>query len=959
MVKKTLLSIAIAASVAALAGCNVSTTDKYDNKITDYTPAQNQMPKASAFHPRFAPENADVPVATDFLFASASATDGTADTKVTEATFPVTTAINKLAGFSSTAPIYLSFTDEIDPSSFLIGGALPQIYLIKLHNSETLGVPVDALDLADIVKQSTIEQSPTGPIAGALAYGTDFTVDAVNLGSGSGKKDTLRILLKKPLDPKTKYIVALTDGIKGVSSGTEVTTGSPTFQLVSGDKILPSAALEPVRTAVQSWKKIAGGAIAVGTQGALTEDNIILSYAFTTDASLDDIKQYAAPGLFVKNNVPLAFAESQLPAGVSDQIAGLVMQTSGGTITTIEAAKKTDAYATQVFKTIAGAQGLNLDVEAAAPAPRNVKLVSPAAVDAVLSGASPSIPTGASPATLLTMVGVPGNTDTSTRYIQGSIQLPDFLGAATKTDMGLVQQDPKAAVAQAWRADHNWEANADVGAMLSAALNKPGAFPPKDKDGSTNVTYRYPFPQQVGINSAPFLLTLPSTEAPASCASPFKTVIFVHGITSNRAGSAIYAAQLAGQCIATIAIDLPLHGVAPKDGMQTMLSMSTANAADTSSPWAAVAVGAMATNGVGPIGEVAERHGNIWQNANSMRVNMDYSVIADAKDMPSGTPQEKEEQAKKYASGGDSGSAFINLQNFGRTHDNLRQSVTDLLNLNASLVNINKALAADTELNGASANRGTLDLNKVFVAGHSLGGIVASAFVAANNDPEVQAFVGYNPNGGGVGVATGALPKVQGLIIANSGGQLTKLLENSPAFAPAIVGGLAQNGTVQGSENFEKFLSVFQATVDGIDPANTVRQLGSTPVQMFTVVGDSINAQLDPMTSNMPDNTVPVRDYFADETTNPFFHAVNLQNGPIKLPSAGVPTAKSFLAGTQAINVAQALNADSDFGNQTYITGTHGSFAKPDVADSGVTFGDMISKSIGFILNKTPTNGAN
>ena len=43
MVKKTLLSIAIAASVASIAGCNVSSTDKYDNKI-DSAPVEAGKP---------------------------------------------------------------------------------------------------------------------------------------------------------------------------------------------------------------------------------------------------------------------------------------------------------------------------------------------------------------------------------------------------------------------------------------------------------------------------------------------------------------------------------------------------------------------------------------------------------------------------------------------------------------------------------------------------------------------------------------------------------------------------------------------------------------------------------------------------------------------------------------------------------------------------------------------------
>src|SRR5690606_25488601 len=104
MVKKTLLSLAIAATAAGLAGCNVSTTDKYDGKIINEGVEYPNKGQASAY-PIFAPEAAKLPLAIDFLFADAATSDGTANTADT--TPPVTTAINKLDGFSRIAPIYI------------------------------------------------------------------------------------------------------------------------------------------------------------------------------------------------------------------------------------------------------------------------------------------------------------------------------------------------------------------------------------------------------------------------------------------------------------------------------------------------------------------------------------------------------------------------------------------------------------------------------------------------------------------------------------------------------------------------------------------------------------------------------------------------------------------------------------------------------------------------------------
>jgi len=917
MVKKTLLSMAIAAAVVSLAGCNVSSTDKYDNKIIDNAPGSAELQDVGNLYPIFAPERGELPLATDLVFAKAGDTDGTADTEDTQP--PVTTALNKLAGFSTTSPIYINFEGEPDSADVIAGQT---VFLIKMRT----GGNIDALDLGSIVAESTAAgKSPVADPAQQPVPGVDYTADVVKLGSTSA----VRILLEKPLDSKTKYIVALTNGI---TDGTNNATGSSTYQITSSDNVLPSKALAPVRAAVQGWENIAGGFLQAASSGTLSKDNLILSYAFTTDGSQDVLKYYAAPFLFIKNNMSVEDAEKATDegsplaaAGVTDVVArSIYVQSQGGSDTDpdyvaqimavtdaqIEQVKTTPifGYEATLYGAIAQSEvpetnaslSANLASAAEAPKVRPVKEISPAVVDGLISQATPGAP-GASPATFGT-----NPTDTTTRYIQGTITLPNFLGDVAKTDVsGIdlsqgVTEDNKdefsMRIGAAMKADGIWEANTIVGQVIDGMKGQPaGTTPPKDVNGSTNVTYRYPFAQPKGMVDAPYLLTLPDIAGCGGTKVP--TAIFVHGITSNRSGSAAYAAQLASACIATVAIDLPMHGVAPADGAQIAFSLDTDNASKTKSPWASVAAGVA---GGTPV-SISERHSNVWQNDSSIRTDMNYDVIAAAAALT-----DSDEVEAMLKSGGTSGSAFINLQNFARTHDNLRQAVTDLLNVNMSL----------------SAIHDDLDTDKVFVVGHSLGGIVASAFVAANNDPEVQASVA-------------GLPEIKGLIIANSGAHITKLLENSPAFAPQIVGGLAQSGISQGSENFEKFLYVFQSMIDGIDPANTASNLHNTPVKMFTVVGDG--------SVTPPDNTVPVFDYFAEETSNPFKDFVDLENGPIKLPSAGVPTAKAPLAGTKGL---KAVNPSLDNTDIIEPGATHSSFAngKPAAA-----FGQMALESIQFI----------
>src|SRR5690554_2864742 len=210
MVKKTLLSMAIAAAVVSLAGCNVSSTDKYDNKIIDNAPGSAELQDVGNLYPIFAPERGELPLATDLVFAKAGDTDGTADTADTQP--PVTTALNKLAGFSTTSPIYINFEGEPVSASVIAGQT---VFLIKMR----AGGNIDALDLKSIVAESTAAgKSPVADPAQQPVPEVDYTADVVKLGSTSA----VRILLEKPLDSKTKYIVVLTDGITdGTNNATD------------------------------------------------------------------------------------------------------------------------------------------------------------------------------------------------------------------------------------------------------------------------------------------------------------------------------------------------------------------------------------------------------------------------------------------------------------------------------------------------------------------------------------------------------------------------------------------------------------------------------------------------------------------------------------------------------------------------------------------------------------------
>jgi pimeloyl-ACP methyl ester carboxylesterase len=688
--------------------------------------------------------------------------------------------INDLAGFSATASIDVTFNAPLDPTTVIAGSS---VWLVELKSKEDNAL-IDPLDLASIV---TSETNPFAAGTDQLAPGVDYVAEYVEMDNGA--TPSIRIHPLKPLDPKTKYIVVVTDKLKD-SNGVTVVASSE-YALTSGNDPLVSAALAPVRGAVQAWEALAGGFLEALT--SQTQDNVILSYAFTTGAGPDVLKNYAAPSLFIADQLPLASAEGLLEGVqegsttlIAKGIAQATMQDPDDEAV-IAAIKLTDAYAGQIFAVLSAADltavigsPVTIDGTVNRPAPRDVNLIDPASVDGALNSAGK--PDGASPKTFL------GTSDSFTRYIQGQIQLPDFLGAATLTTEFTAEGIPAAMAA-----DPAWAASTSIGAILDGALGQDaGTTPPKDTDGSTNVTYRYPFPKSVGIDYAPVMITMPAEGQNygfGTCNAPFPVVMYVHGITGARTNGLAYTAGLAANCIASVAIDLPLHGIAPittdsngNDVNNPLLPFAVQPnlAMLTSSPYAAVAATAA---GAGETFEnLTEQHDSITQNSLGIRLPMDFDGTVDT-----------DGSDETFASG-KSGSTIINLSNFSRSRDNIRQAIVDLLNLNASLGNIDTALGA-----------GQLDLDQVFVAGHSLGAIFATTFVSVINDPSVLA-------------ANGDLNKVQGVILANGGGQLTKLLENSPAFGPTILGSLAASGLTQGSSNLEKYFYVLQSAIDSVDP---------------------------------------------------------------------------------------------------------------------------------------------
>lgn len=215
--------------------------------------------------------------------------------------------------------------------------------------------------------------------------------------------------------------------------------------------------------------------------------------------------------------------------------------------------------------------------------------------------------------------------------------------------------------------------------------------------GERNLTGDNPVPRERDTVAIPVLVAIPN----AGC-SPCPVSIFQHGITTNRKSALGIADTLASLPTphATVAIDLPLHGLA-----------------DTSDPL------------------YAGDENPALQPAYAGRGDIERTFELDLQDNASG------------AAGPDgaidpSGTHFINLGSLRTSRDNLRQAVADLLALtNGGLAQIGGTI------NAVSEGGVTLDPGSVDFIGQSLGAIVGTPFLALAGD-RVERGVLSAPGGG-------------------------------------------------------------------------------------------------------------------------------------------------------------------------------------------------------------------
>ena len=844
MLKKSLLSLAITASVAGLSGCNISSVTDNDQATPD-SQIVNEAAEAvisSAVSANFDVTTSVIPIGSDLYLGSASATDGTANTGLqgTAKATPASDGIDRLdGGIGVTTPIDIAMSGSIDTST-ISGG---QVLLVRLANSDL----IDALDVKDILGQGANAIVPADQPS--IANG-DYRVEAISVDGGTN--NTIRVVPLKPLVEKTKYLVVITDGVK--ADGGAALGQSPNYEYAGGTDPLYNSGFEAVRLALQAWTGLADGFLTAAFAAAPElKPGINFVSAYTTVSINSVTAGMASPQHTVNSFIDGAVASSVKSAvRANTALDQTDFTTVWANIEAGYAASGTTIQALQAAVTAAMADAP--EGTFSTPISRTSSFLPSAAWidDATFGGANGG------------------------KMIQGQITLPYYLTAPA----AVASSDEDAAVTTAAQtAILNTEMTGDValGGILKGALTtgmtdeeaEAVVLPTLDADKESYVNGRFPFAQKTSDVTVPVLVHMPdanqddtvdcgSAAVEAATGTLCPVTIFVHGIGRNRTDSLPLAnGGLVAVGSATVAIDLPLHGLTAENGTALAFSMDDA------------AVQSLSTNAADPtvmpnivnalLGtDVGERHFGYGATATGAVTPLVYNNVSN--------PDVNEaEVATSYPTfmNNESAANFINLNNFAVMRDLLRQSSMDMLNLAASL--------GDMDVDGHAG--ADFDVANIHVVGHSLGSIVAVNFVHALNTSRY--LDGQALLAGGT-LTSPMLPEVQSMSLVTPGGQLSRLLENSVSFAGlldapllnddntlndnfGLLAGLNSAGATQGTTNFESFMNIFQGLIDEVDPISKASSplLAGTPTLAIEVIGDNATEIVDGVTINKPDQTIP------------------------------------------------------------------------------------------------------
>ncbi len=394
------------------------------------------------------------------------------------------------------------------------------------------------------------------------------------------------------------------------------------------------------------------------------------------------------------------------------------------------------------------------------------------------AGAIAAVPINQTVAEVLTLAGqkvLPPNSDQTNVYV-GTVTVP-YYGDVSLT------ANSTAIASSYWKADANQADN------TSSLLGKIpcGLFAAKQVlngvalEPSASTTTCFPMPVKQSDQTIPMIVTVPNMAKPDG---GWPVVIFQHGIGRNRTDVFAVASIYAKAGFATVAIDLPLHGLSAK--MDVKKSDNTIEQVDNkfykNNMLAGTADAALMTS-----------------NERTFDVDI-FPVTVDS--------------TGKFVGASDgvvdgSGAHFINLLNPISSRDNLRQGAADILVLAKNLANLNLDNVAGGDVN----------TSKVYLSSISLGTIVGTVALGADKEAGL----------------------IKAASVSVGGGAIAKLLDGSQFYGPIITNGLAAAKVAENTDDYETFMRFAQTVTDSGDPINfAMNAKANRPIHFTQVLNDLV-----------------------------------------------------------------------------------------------------------------------
>lgn len=828
---RNVLFTAVSAATLGLTGCLDSGGQTSKNANPDYQ--VNGSLNVKGTHPLFDPLETEFVIPSDALFFLSEVDDGTM-LNGTDPANPVTQGLGFMDGASVLAPIDVKISASLDSQQNLDardfvevdGEVVPNpdqnIFLIPVEyaSGDTVQALItEAPGLTPAARyREALRLQGAGNTAAADAIFSDLLTEKVRvelLDIDGGQDNLIRVLPLTPLAAKTQYVLAVTNDI--VDANGEPLVGSPTYQSVADpDRVLSNGAFQPFRDAMLPARKLAADYFDFKREypesaGFTADfDDVPYATAITTTAVEDVLLANAAPVTYFRSSLKIEQRQEEL-GKLFDGFYNLSGQSLGGGASTEEDNLNSALYATltdssfrlydEALATIlsdANGSGTTIlygdvvaDLEADRRIAHAIQVAAAQATDASIDIEAEATAMANAADTLLDTpkprdVTIFSQRDSNeinsalqfdpspvagdevtARVYEGEITLPYYLGVPTEGDGSALKTE-------SWVAA---DFSADETGTLTAA--------PSDR-----VTYRFPFAQKNADTTVPIIVGAPAASV-ATGRGALPVIIYQHAATTDRsailplatAAGLTCAADAAADCFVTIGIDQPLHGIFSTGIVGNVFPITGDDPSQA-----------------GASAEASERH---------------FGFAADA-DLNAVTADQVAEPG--------SGDLFLNFTNYANTRDNMRQGAIDLLNINASLANIEAAINACS----GCANGVTLDTSQVYFVTHSLSGMGGAAV------PHVTNVAGAdNAN----------LVPVTSSVFFNTGGQFTRVAENSKTIAveKGLLSALdeASDGILaQGRIELDLYFNIFQGLLDSADPTAFAPLYKGQSVLVTEIAGD-------------------------------------------------------------------------------------------------------------------------